>query len=373
MTDKHRRRPLGRASRVQILAHRGASGYRPEHTLEGYELAIAMGADYIEPDLVCTRDGVLVDRHEPEISQTTDVAAHPEFASRWTTKTIDGQQYSGWFTEDFTLGELRQLRAIERIPTLRSQNVAFDGRFHIPTFEEILCLQARLSRRYRRRIGIIPELKHPSYYRGLGLALEPRLCRLLSAFGQNHRRALVWVQCFEPTGLIRLRQRHDCAVRLMLLTDVTGMPADLRERPNGLSYPELHSPAALRRLSAWIDGIGPNKLAVIEQDADGRLRDEPTSLVATAHAAGLAVGPWTFRAENAFLPSDCQQPGGPHAIGRAHLEILAYLAAGIDALFTDHPDLAVEARRKFEQDLDRAEGAAAPGSTGSAPERLMRR
>lgn len=354
MTDKHRRRPRSRDNRLQILAHRGASGYRPEHTLEGYELAVAMGADYIEPDLVCTRDGVLVDRHEPEISQTTDVAGRPEFAARRTTKTIDGQEYSGWFTEDFTLAELRQLRAIERIPDLRPQNTAYNGRFRIPTFDEILHLQARLSRRYRRRIGVIPELKHPTYYRQLGLAQEPRLCRLLSAFGQNHRRALVWVQCFEPTVLIRLRQRYGCAVRLMLLTDLDGTPVDLLQRPNALSYPELHDAAALRRLAGWIDGIGPNKLAVLERDAQGRLAEQPTSLVAHAHAAGLAVGPWTFRAENEFLPSDCQRPGGPHAIGRAHLEILAYLAAGIDALFTDHPDVAVEARRYVEQGLDSA-------------------
>jgi len=320
-----------------VIAHRGASGERPEHTLAGYKLAIDLGADYIEPDLVLTKDGVLVARHENEISETTDVAAHPEFAARKATKTIDGQDVTGWFTEDFTLAELKTLRARERLPKLRSTE--YDGQFEIPTFEEILTLLAEVNKDRKKPVGVYPETKHPSYFVSIGLPHEAPLLAVLDRFGYRGRTAPVFIQSFEVGNLMDLRARSD--LPLIQLMDGEGGPAD---RP-GTSYAAMTSPAGLKMIAAYADGIGPNKAMVIPRGALGRL-GKPTDLVRDAHAAGLKVHPWTFRRENYFLPLD--DKGGVNPAGHGDLagEIAAYLKTGIDGLFSDNPREAVATVRK---------------------------
>ena len=317
-----------------VIAHRGASGERPEHTLASYRLAIDLGADYIEPDLVLTKDGVLVARHENEISETTDVAAHPEFAGRKATKTIDGQQVTGWFTEDFTLAELKTLRARERLPKLRSTE--YDGQFEIPTFEEILTLLAEVNKGRKTPVGVYPETKHPSYFVSIGLPHEAPLLAMLDRFGYRGRAAHVFIQSFEVGNLMDLRAKSD--LPLIQLMDAEGGPAD---RP-GTSYAAMTSPEGLKMIAAYADGIGPNKAMVIPRGALGRL-GTPTSLVHDAHAAKLKVHPWTFRRENYFLPLG--DKGGVNPAGHGDLagEIAAYLATGIDGLFSDNPREAVAA------------------------------
>jgi len=317
-----------------VIAHRGASGERPEHTLASYRLAIDLGADYIEPDLVLTKDGVLVARHENEISETTDVAAHPEFAGRKATKTIDGQQVTGWFTEDFTLAELKTLRARERLPKLRSTE--YDGQFEIPTFEEILTLLAEVNKGRKTPVGVYPETKHPSYFVSIGLPHEAPLLAMLDRFGYRGRAAHVFIQSFEVGNLMDLRAKSD--LPLIQLMDAEGGPAD---RP-GTSYAAMTSPEGLKMIAAYADGIGPNKAMVIPRGALGRL-GTPTSLVHDAHAAKLKVHPWTFRRENYFLPLG--DKGGVNPAGHGDLagEIAAYIATGIDGLFSDNPREAVAA------------------------------
>jgi glycerophosphoryl diester phosphodiesterase len=283
-----------------VIAHRGASAHRPEHTLAAYELAIELGADFIEPDVVATRDGVLVARHDTEISGTTDVAARPEFAGRRTAKEVDGKLLEGWFTEDFTLAELRTLRARERLPELRG--TAHDGRFGIPTLEEVVALAARAG------VGVYPETKHPTYFAGLGLALEPPLLAALEGFSGP-----VFIQSFEAGNLRELRERT--AHPLVRLT--AGAAPDVAE------------------IAGYADAIGPHKDQVIPRAADGRL-GEPTSLVEEAHAAGLLVHPWTFRPEPAFLPAGM---GGDEELDR-------FLALGVDGVFADDPGAAVAARTR---------------------------
>ena len=281
-----------------VIAHRGASAHRPEHTLAAYELAIELGADFIEPDVVATRDGRLVARHDNEISGTTDVAARPEFADRRTARDVGGKRLEGWFTEDFTLAELRTLRARERLPELRG--VAHDGRFGIPTLEEVVELAARAG------VGVYPETKHPSHFAALGLALEPPLLAALEGFAGP-----VFIQSFEEGNLRELRGTHP----LVRLT--AGAPPDVAA------------------IATYADAIGPHKDQVIPRDADGRL-GAPTSLVADAHAAGLLVHPWTFRPEPAFLPAGMD----------ADEELDAFLGLGIDGVFADDPGAAVAATHR---------------------------
>ena len=321
-----------------VIGHRGASGYRPEHTLASYELAARMGADFIEPDLVATKDHVLVARHEPEIGGTTDVASRPEFAARRRTVVLDGVTTTGWFTHDFTLAELKTLRAVERIPQVRQHNTLYDGRFAIPTFEEILDLRKRLSRELDREIGVYPETKHPTYFRRLGLDLETPLVRALRRNGLDRRDAKVFVQSFEAVNLRSLHDEHKLRAPLVFLTSAAGNPFD-----DPTSYAEYLTPAGLRQLARYADGIGPEKGQVIPRDADGTL-GTPTSLVADAHAAGLTVHPYTFRAENQFLPAEFRVGTDPAAYGRAIDEQVAFLRTGIDGLFTDQPDIGVLAR-----------------------------
>ncbi|HEX6356775.1 glycerophosphodiester phosphodiesterase [Actinophytocola sp.] len=321
-----------------IVGHRGASGYRPEHTLASYELAARMGADYIEPDLVITKDGVLVARHEPEIGGTTDVANHPEFASRKTTKSLDGVQVTGWFTEDFTLAELKTLRAKERIPDIRQRNTIYDGRYQVPTFQEVVDLSKRLSRELRREIGIYPETKHPTYFRKQGLALEPRLVDVLNRNGLNRPNAKVFVQSFEVSNLIDLHRK--LRVPLVQLTSATGAPFDFVDSGDPRTYADIVSAAGLREVAKYAKGLGPEKSQIIPRDAAGFLTT-PTPLVTNAHRAGLKVHPYTFRAENQFLPADFRSSTVPSAYGDLFAEIAAFRAVGVDGLFTDNPDIAV--------------------------------
>jgi glycerophosphoryl diester phosphodiesterase len=279
-------------ARPLVIGHRGAAGYRPEHTLASYELAARMGADYIEPDLVSTKDGVLVARHEPEISATTDVASHPEFADRRKTKVIDGVPLTGWFTEDFTLAELKTLRAKERIPDVRQRNTIYDGRFEVPTLQEVIDLVRRLSRELGREIGIYPETKHPSYFRSIGLPLEPRLVRILRRNGFDNRRSKVFVQSFETANLKALN--HELDVPLVQLFAAKGArPFDFVESGDPRTYGDLATPAGLREVARYADGVGPSKDYIVPRDTSGASLD-PTSFVDDAHDARLVVHPYTF-------------------------------------------------------------------------------
>jgi glycerophosphoryl diester phosphodiesterase len=293
------------SSSVVVIAHRGASGERPEHTLESYQRAIEQGADYIEPDLVMTRDGVLIARHENEIGGTTDVAQHPEFAGRRRTQVIDGETLTGWFTEDFTFAEIRTLRARERLPALRPANCAYDGRFSVPTFEEIMQLaqSANQARSGRTRIGVYPETKHPAHFQRLGLAQERPVLETLERHGYAERGSPVFIQSFDPNNLRQLREMTALPL-VQLLEYEMGDVADI---------------------ARYADCIGIAKSLAT-----------PAS-VAAAHAQGLAVHVWTFRAENEFLPNDLKIGTSPAAHGDLRGEIDRYLALGIDGFFTDFP------------------------------------
>jgi glycerophosphoryl diester phosphodiesterase len=320
-----------------IIAHRGASGERPEHTIAGYTLAIEQGADYIEPDLVLTKDGVLVARHENAISETTDVAARAEFADRKATKTIDGQKVTDWFTEDFTLAELRTLRAKERLPMLRSANTAFDGQFDIPTFEQIIQLAQAQSKATGRTIGIYPETKHPSYFASIGLPHEAPLLKMLTQYGMNAAGSPVFIQSFEVGNLQSLSRKTK--VKLIQLMDNEGGPAD---QP-GTLYADMATPKGLTAIAKYADGIGPNKAMVIPRNLLGNL-GEASALVADAHAVGLKVHPWTFRRENYFLPLAQKSGINPSAHGDVVAEIRAFISAGVDGFFSDNVAEAYSAR-----------------------------
>ncbi|HEY7996139.1 MAG TPA: glycerophosphodiester phosphodiesterase [Steroidobacteraceae bacterium] len=338
-----------------VIGHRGASGYLPEHTLAAYFLALQCGADYIEPDLVMSGDGVLVARHENEISGTTDVAAQPRFAARRTHRSIDGTEVHGWFTEDFTLAELKSLRARERIPQLRAGNARFDGLFEIPTLEEILVLvQGVEAQRARRaallgeaspaRIGIYPETKHPSHFAARGLAMETTLLATLARFGYAGAAAPVWLQSFEVANLITLAGLTE--LKRVQLIEERGAPFDRVLCGDPCSYADLVTRQGLAGIARYAQAIGPAKALILARHANDTL-GAATGLVAAAHAAGLQVHPWTFRAENQFLPQEFRRGTDPTAHGDLRGEIRAYLAAGIDGLFTDQPDIAVAARDAF--------------------------
>lgn len=337
----------GKAKKVYPLihAHRGASGYRPEHTQGAYELAVAMGADYIEPDLVMTKDGVLVDRHEPEISGTTDVATHPEFAARKTTKQVDGTSVTGWFVEDFTLKELKTLRAVERLPKERQENTIYNGRWDVPTFEEVLQWRQALSRRYGRQVGIIPEIKHSTYLHAQGLNPEAAFVALAKKYDLNRPKAPIWLQSFEWTNLVELRTKHGYRGNEVFLADSKGGPYDLVAKGAPRSYDDMLTAASLKTLAKTVDGIGPYKERVIPRAGDGL--GAPTSLVRDAHAAGLTATVWTMRAENNWLPKSLWLGTNPNDFGKALDEDIAYMKAGVDGLFCDQPDVCVEARKDY--------------------------
>lgn len=333
-------KPLAR--KVLVIGHRGAAGLRPEHTLASYARAIADGADFIEPDLVMTRDGVMVARHENEIGSTTDVAEHPEFAARKTTKIVDGESVEGWFSEDFTLAELKTLRARERLPQLRSTQ--FDGEFQIATLDEMIDFVAAESATRGRVIGIIPEIKHGTYFQQLGLPMEDKLLATLAAHSYT-RSAPVEIQSFETANLEYLHRRiadgaHANIRLLQLLEDGDKQPYDVVAAGGRLTYAQMMTPAGLKQIAGYADAIGPNARAIIPLKFD-RVLGAPTSLVHDAHAVGLEVHPYTFRPENHFLPINLW-----HGIDPRHrsedgsvTEIRAYLDAGIDAFFTDDPAL----------------------------------
>ena len=304
--------PVADSSRVVVIAHRGASGERPEHTLESYQRAIEQGADYIEPDLVVTRDSVLIARHENEIGGTTDVAQHPEFADRRRTQDVDGETMTGWFTEDFTLAEIKTLRARERLPALRPENCAFDGRFSVPTFEEIMRLaqSANRARAARSRIGVYPETKHPAHFQRLGLAQERPVLETLARHGYAEPGSPVFIQSFDPDNLRQLRGMTPLPL-VQLLEHEIGDVADIAQYANCI-------------------GIAKS-LATAES-------------VAEAHAQGLGVHVWTFRAENEFLPDDLKIGKSPAAHGDLRGEIARYLALGLDGFFTDFPAIGVAVR-----------------------------
>ncbi|HEY4032300.1 MAG TPA: glycerophosphodiester phosphodiesterase [Caulobacteraceae bacterium] len=319
-----------------VIAHRGASGERPESTLMAFRLAIAEGADFIEPDLVLTKDGHLVVRHENNISATTDVATRPEFEKRLTTRIIDGQSISGWFTEDFTLEELKTIRCRERLPQLRPGSAKFNDQEAIPTYQEVIDLAKAESTRLKRPIGTYPEIKHGIYFAQLGLQTEPRLAEMLKKNDLDSEAAPVFVQCFD-VGPLKTFMKLSKARRIQLVSREGG-PVDQTVR-----YTDMVSASGLKDVAAYANGVGPEWPMVIPESADGGLAPA-TALVADAHAAGLAVHPWTVRAENYFLPKKLRKGDNPADFGDVDAVYKALFAAGVDGLFSDFPGLEAKAR-----------------------------
>lgn len=321
-----------------VIAHRGASAYRPEHTLAAYTVAIEQGADFIEPDLVMTKDGVLVCRHENEISQTTNVADHPEFADRRKTKTVDGVEAVGWWVEDFTLAELKTLRCRERIPQLRPGNTQYNDQFEIPTFAEALAL----AQQHRR--GIYPELKHPTFLREQGVDPVPAFIGAVREGGGQRAADIMYVQCFEIGAIRTLAEMSSTRWQCVQLVSADGSPWDARDQNAATMFTD----DGLRRIAEYARGIGPEKSLVIARDASNNLA-QPTGLIDRAHAANLLVHPWTFRPENYFLPSALRvgatsAPETQRLHGNLDAELRAFYAAGVDGVFSDDPAAAVAAR-----------------------------
>lgn len=348
-----------------VIGHRGASGYRPDHTLESYKLAIDMGADFIEPDLVATKDGVLVARHEPNITGTTDVATRPEFASRKTTKNVDGVNEEGWFVSDFTLAELKTLRAVQ---PLSDRDQSYNGKFQIPTFEEVLDLAKTEGAKAGRTVGVYPETKHPTYHAKLGLPLEDRLLAVLAKYGYTTKASPVIVQSFEVSNLKYLRTKTQ--VRLVQLVDANDVnadgsmdltapydkPYDFAVAGDSRTFASLLTPAGLKEIKTYADGIGPWKPYLIpskqvdankdgkpdDLNGDGKIDERDrvmmpaTSVVKDAHAAGLFVHAYTFRNEAKRLASDFK--GDPKA------EYKLFFNLGVDGVFSDFTDTAKAAR-----------------------------
>ncbi|MEU3314641.1 glycerophosphodiester phosphodiesterase [Streptomyces sp. NPDC006662] len=328
-----------------VIGHRGSSGYRPEHTLGSYQLALDLGADVVEQDLVPTRDGHLVCRHENEIGGTTDVADHPEFAGRRTTKTVDGVSVTGWFTEDFTLAELRTLRAKERIPAIRQRNTLYDGRWPVPTFEEVLRWADREGKRRGKQVWLHVETKHPTYFRGLGLGLEEPLAALLRRYGRDGRNAAVFLQSFEPSSIQHL-SRLVSAPRVVLLSAANTRPWDFEVAKDPRTVADLVTPEGLKWIAGFAQGIGPTLDLIVPRTADGKL-GTPTTLVRDAHARGLVLHPYTARNENTFLPAEYRKGTDPNAYGDAFGAFKRYFELGIDAIFTDNPDTGLLAAEAF--------------------------
>jgi glycerophosphoryl diester phosphodiesterase len=341
-----------KAEEVIVIGHRGASGYLPEHTLAAYFVAIQQGADYIEPDLVLTRDGVLVARHENEISGTTDVANRAEFAGRRAVKEIDGERVEGWFTEDFTLAELKTLHARERLPELRPANTRFDGVFEIPTFEEILAMlraaneQRAIAAKARglpkpAPVGVYPETKHPTYFKSIGLPLERELLRMLAKFGYRKASDPVFIQSFEVGNLQQLRKQTQ--LRLVQLVAEKSAPFDWQKDGDRRTYADMLTAVGLAQVARYANAIGPHKELVVSRTPDGSLGKD-TGLARAARAAGLDVHVWTIRAENHFLPTNLRSSADPAARGDVAQEMAALLDAGVTGVFADYPDIAVQVR-----------------------------
>ncbi|WP_370969526.1 glycerophosphodiester phosphodiesterase [Amycolatopsis sp. cg9] len=327
-----------------IIGHRGAPGYRPEHTLASYELAYRMGVDWVDVDLVPTKDGQLVARHEPEIGGTTDVAKHPEFASRKKTVVLDGVTTTGWFTQDFTLAELKTLRAVERIPANRPHNTLYNGRYQIATYQEVLDLTKRLGRELHRTLGTYPEVKHSTFFSSIGNPTEPKLVSILKRNGLDRPDAPAIIQSFEVSNLIDLHKQ--VRTPLLQLTSATGAPADFVAKGDKRTYADLVTPQGLRDVAKYAKYLGPEKAQIIPLDAAGNLT-KPTALVADAHKAGLKVQPYTFRNENPFLPANLRSSAEPDAYGDVFTEESAFFKAGVDGFFADQPDTALESLHAF--------------------------
>ncbi len=307
-----------------VIGHRGASGYRPEHTIASFRTAIDLGADAIEPDVVSTRDHVLIVRHENELSRTTDVASHPEFASRRTTKVVDGHKTVGWFTEDFTLAEIKSLRCCERFPNLRQQNTLYDGRYAVATFEEVVSLARTQSVLTGRIIGIYPEIKHPAYFRSIGVPLEPLIVDVLRRHGLDRAFSPVSVQSFGAASLRDVKAALDVP-----LVQLIGREVD----------PHLLTPVGLREISTYAAAIGVHKALL------------SSALVAEAHSAGLLVLVYTLRNENAFLDPRHRHGVDPRAYGDAFAEYFACYRTGVDGVFSDNTDTALAARAEFLREI----------------------
>jgi glycerophosphoryl diester phosphodiesterase len=356
------------AAQPLVIGHRGASGYVPEHTLASYWLAIEQGADYVEPDLVSTRDGILVARHENAITilnadgtvkeATTDVVDHPEFANRKATKIVDGVTLTGWFTEDFTLAELKTLRARERLPQLRTANTRFDNMFEVPTFEEVLNLVEQANERRRQQalvkggikaardvkpIGVYPETKHPTYFDSVHLSLEEPLLRSLRQHGYTSKTSPVFIQSFEVGNLKALASKT--RLPLIQLLNGSGKPYDFVVSGDARTYADLTKPENLKEIATYAYGIGVNTNLMIP--LVGGVLGTPTTLVSDAHAAGLKVHGWTFRAENVFLPNEFDSSSNPAEFGNLAGQIKAFLTLGMDGFFTDQPFLGKQARDAF--------------------------
>ncbi len=345
--DAERRgRPSDDQGKPIVIAHRGASGYVPEHTLASYATAILQGADFIEPDLVITKDGYLVARHDNVLDLTTDVSSRPEFAGRKTTKTVDGVTVTGWFSEDFTLNEIKTLRAIERIPGIRPANARFDGQFEIPTFQEIIELAQAYEKLLDRRIGLYPETKHPTYFDRLGLPLEEPLVKVLRRNGYEGRNAQVFIQSFEINNLRKLKGMT--RIPLVQLLWIEGKPYDVEAGGGTLTYEQMATPAGLAQIASYAKGVGPEKRFILPLDSAGNLNlSSATRFVQDAHAVGLQVHPYTFRSENVFLPSNFKSSSDPNALGDGAGEIKVFLRTGIDGFFTDQTDRGIVARDAF--------------------------
>ncbi|MGY1706703.1 glycerophosphodiester phosphodiesterase family protein [Geodermatophilus sp. SYSU D00697] len=328
-------RPATGLRRPVVVGHRGAPTYRPEHTAASYELAIDLGADLIEPDVVVSRDGALVVRHENELSHSTDVADRPEFAERRTTREVDGRERIGWFTEDFTLAELRTLRAIERMPALRPLNTTYDGRFGVLTLAEVLEIARRRSTA-ERQVRVLAELKKPSWFEAQGLPMTDLVAAELRRLGAADPDGTVVVQSFDAAALRRLRA--DLGSR---------GPTMLQLVDDDASDDRLVTPAGLREVSTYAQGIAPSRHRILLRDADQALTGV-SDLVAQAHRAGLLVVPWTLRPENAFLPRHLRRGTDPIGPGDAQTEARLLLALGVDGLITDAPEVAVRARAELQ-------------------------
>jgi glycerophosphoryl diester phosphodiesterase len=336
--------------RVELFAHRGCSAQRPEHTLAAYVLAMHQGADYIEPDLVCTKDGVLVARHENNLTETTDVSTRSEFAAKRVTKTIDGVKQEGWFVEDFTLDELKRLRAIERLPQVRVANTAFDGQYQIPTLEEVIEVVAAHAQATGRVIGLVPELKHSTHHHSVGLNVEEILVRTLSAHTYTQFAPLE-IQSFEVSNLKVLRdmlgRRRN--LRIMQLVDAANMrPGDAMASGSSLTYADIITAKGLKAVAQYADVVAPSHRMVIPLNADQSL-GQPTRLVADAHDAGLLVHTWTFRPENRFMATNFRSNRGENARHDegSIAEMHAYIAAGVDGFFTDDSALGLAAIKSY--------------------------
>ncbi|MFY9713890.1 MAG: glycerophosphodiester phosphodiesterase family protein [Microbacterium sp.] len=316
-----------------VIGHRGAPGYRPEHSRSSYELALAMGVDAVEPDIVATKDGVLVVRHENEISGTTDVAHHPEFADRRTTKRVDGQALTGWFTEDFTWAELTTLRGRERLPEVRLSSASFDGSQAILRLSDVLDIVRAGSIEHGREIGVVLEVKHATYFASIGLDLAPLIERDLRASGWADGELPLIIECFESTVLGQLRARGIVASYIYLI-EASGRPYDLlvAQGKQALTYKATVAPRGLDGLVGKVDGISVNKRMLLAKG---------NTIVADAHARGLKVFTWTARPENAFLAAEFRGAGGPGAYGDYESEWTAIARTGVDGVFVDHPDLGV--------------------------------